>query len=77
MGHLQNSRQSYFPLDRCRTVVFDKTGTLTEGNFSVVNECWLRDADDAEQKEIWDIVGAIQAHSTHPIGAALVQHASG
>ena len=47
------------------TVIFDKTGTLTEGAFSVVS------ASD----EALSSAAAIEAHSEHPIGKAIVREA--
>jgi P-type Cu2+ transporter len=46
-------------------LVFDKTGTLTEGRLRVV--AWEGD------RKLEPIVAAIEAHSAHPIAAALVR----
>ena len=58
-------------LERTRTidtVVFDKTGTLTKGEMSVTNVSAGRATDEAE---VLRRAGAVEAHSEHPIGAAI------
>ena len=45
------------------TVLFDKTGTLTEGMFSVTS---------ASSDEALVLAAAVEAHSEHPIGKAIV-----
>ena len=60
-------------LERTRgitTVVFDKTGTLTKGEMSVTDV--VSDADDAG---LLALAGAVEAHSEHPIGAAIRERA--
>ena len=59
-------------LERTReitTVVFDKTGTLTRGQMSVTDVV----ADD--ETEVLTLAGSIEAHSEHPIGAAIRERA--
>ncbi|MDQ3620003.1 MAG: copper-translocating P-type ATPase, partial [Actinomycetota bacterium] len=56
-------------LERTRaitTVVFDKTGTLTKGEMSVTDV--ISDGDEAG---LVALAGAVEAHSEHPIGAAI------
>ena len=48
------------------TVVFDKTGTLTEGTFSVTS---------SSSDEALALAAAVEAHSEHPIGKAIVLEA--
>ena len=48
------------------TVVFDKTGTLTEGIFSVTS---------SSSNEVLAVAAAVEAHSEHPIGKAIVLEA--
>lgn len=50
------------------TVLFDKTGTLTEGKFSVVS---------ATSDEVLALAAAVEAHSEHPIGKAILREATG
>jgi len=64
-GFLVKRRLSLEAARTITTVVFDKTGTLTEGSFSVVS------ASD----EALVAAAAIEAHSEHPIGKAIVHEA--
>lgn len=48
-------------------VLFDKTGTLTKGEFGVV----------AASDEALALAAAVEAHSEHPIGKAIVEEAMG
>lgn len=57
-------------LERTReitTVVFDKTGTLTRGEMSVTDVV----PSAVEKEELLRFAGAVEAHSEHPIGAAI------
>lgn len=57
-------------LERTRgitTVVFDKTGTLTRGEMSVTDVV----PAGVDEDELLRFVGAVEAHSEHPIGAAI------
>ena len=47
------------------TIVLDKTGTLTEGRMSLVE--WAGDA------AALDLAAALEAHSNHPVAAAIVR----
>ena len=61
-------------LERTRaitTVVFDKTGTLTRGEMSLTDVV----AVGADEADVVALAGAVEAHSEHPIGAA-VTHAA-
>lgn len=49
------------------TVVFDKTGTLTEGRFQVVSVA----ARGVAESELLRIAAHGEAHSTHPLAAAI------
>ncbi len=51
-------------------VVMDKTGTLTEGVFKVQEV----KSQGIEEAELLKITAAIESHSTHPIGLAIVAH---
>ncbi|MQA99712.1 MAG: heavy metal translocating P-type ATPase [Actinobacteria bacterium] len=55
-------------LERTRditTIVFDKTGTLTRGEMSVT------DVEPVDEDDVLGFAGAVEAHSEHPIGAAI------
>lgn len=54
------------------TVVFDKTGTLTTGRLQVVKVV-ARDGETSDR--ILVLASSLEAHSTHPIGIAIVQAA--
>ena len=51
-------------------IIMDKTGTLTQGKMSVVEV-----VTTITQPELWQIVDALEAGSTHPIATSLRQHA--
>lgn len=51
------------------TIVTDKTGTLTEGRFKV---SMVEAADGYTSEEVIKYAAAVEAGSTHPIGAAIV-----
>jgi len=56
-------------LERTRditTVVFDKTGTLTRGEMTVTDVVTFGDEDEFLRR-----AGGVEAHSEHPIGAAI------
>ena len=51
-------------------IIMDKTGTLTDGRMSVVEVF-----SEIEPTELWQIVDALEASSTHPIATSLRTHA--
>jgi len=51
-------------------VVFDKTGTLTKGEFGVSGITTF----SGNEKNLLQIAGAIESHSSHVIGMAIVDH---
>lgn len=51
-------------------VVFDKTGTLTKGEFGVTNV----EIFEGNKKALLSIAGAIESHSSHMIGMAIVTY---
>jgi len=51
-------------------VVFDKTGTLTKGDFGVTGVHIF----SGDEKKLLQIAGAIESHSSHVIGMAIVDH---
>ncbi len=63
-------------LERTRTidtVIFDKTGTLTNGQMAVT-EVVAAEGVDTRRVLLW--AGAVEAHSEHPIGAAIRERAA-
>jgi Cd2+/Zn2+-exporting ATPase len=59
-------------LGRIQVIAFDKTGTLTQGRFEVVG-CEGQGTLDADR--VHALLGAIEARSSHPLAAALADHA--
>lgn len=51
-------------------VVFDKTGTLTKGEFGVTDIVTL----SGNREKLLEIAGAIESHSSHVIGLAVVDY---
>ena len=49
------------------TIVFDKTGTLTYGKLKIAE---IKNYSNLEEKKLLQLVGSIEAKSTHPIGKA-------
>ena len=55
------------------TIVFDKTGTLTYGKLKISE---IINYSDTENSELLQMVGSIEAKSTHPIGKAFTDYLS-
>ena len=55
-------------LAACDTVAFDKTGTLTEGVFAVTN---VSPTNEFDKDTVLRTAAAAEAHSTHPLAAAI------
>ena len=53
------------------TVVFDKTGTLTYGKLKIAE---VINYSSLKEEKLIQIVGSIEAKSTHPIGVAFVEY---
>ncbi len=62
-------------LGNLRAIAFDKTGTLTQGKPEVSQYLVKPDLEDEKQK-ILQIVAAIEKHSNHPLGQAIVRFAT-
>jgi len=73
-GLLTVRSHSLETLARSTHVVFDKTGTLTHGTPAVTATQVL---SDRERDALLDIAAALEAHSEHPAGKALVRAAPG
>lgn len=56
---------------KVNTVVMDKTGTLTQGVFKVQKI----ETTGIEKTELLRLAAALEQHSTHPVGKALIAHA--
>lgn len=57
---------------RLNVLVMDKTGTLTEGKPEVVAlKCW----PDFQVNELLTLAAALESHSEHPLGKAIVRYA--
>ncbi len=56
---------------KTNTVVFDKTGTLTYGTLKVSG---IINYSDLEEKKLLQLVGSLEAKSTHPIGKAFLDY---
>ncbi|MBS3760863.1 MAG: cation-translocating P-type ATPase, partial [Halodesulfurarchaeum sp.] len=54
------------------TIAFDKTGTLTKGDLSVTD---VLTVGMTENTSVLQMAGALEQRSTHPIGAAILEHA--
>lgn len=53
------------------TVVFDKTGTLTYGTLKIAK---VINYSDLEEKDLLQLVGSLEAKSTHPISKAFLDY---
>ena len=58
-------------MTKVNVVVMDKTGTLTKGDFKVQQVV----AHDFDENELVNIAAALEKHTTHPVGKAIVQYA--
>ena len=57
---------------KVNTVVFDKTGTLTEGKPKVTD---ILTMEGYKENDTLQIAGALELHSEHPLGEAIVEEA--
>ena len=60
-------------MNEVTTVVFDKTGTLTEGKPKVIQ---VKQLSAIGENDLIRMAASIEKHSTHPLGAAIVQRAN-
>jgi len=60
-------------MNEVTTVVFDKTGTLTEGKPKVIQ---VKQLSTIGENDLIRMAASIEKHSTHPLGAAIVQLAN-
>jgi len=59
--------------EKLDTVVLDKTGTVTEGRPEVTDILFGAEAD---REQVLSMAAAIEAHSEHPVAAAIVEYCS-
>lgn len=57
--------------EKIDTIVFDKTGTLTYGKLKIAK---IFNYSKYEEKELLQLIGSIEAKSTHPISKAFVDY---
>ncbi len=72
MGILVRNAEALEKLPRVNTVFFDKTGTLTLGEPRVVHFELL---DSAVEREVLELVQAVEERSNHPLARAIVDYA--
>ncbi len=56
---------------KVNTIVFDKTGTLTYGKLKIAQ---LINYSDTKDEKLLQLIGSIEAKSTHPIGKAFTDY---
>lgn len=72
MGILVKDGQSLEEANKVKAIVFDKTGTLTKGKPEVTEVVAIK---NLSEKEILRLAAAVEIHSEHPIGKAIVEKA--
>ncbi|MFI2487886.1 heavy metal translocating P-type ATPase [Promicromonospora kroppenstedtii] len=68
-GVVIRSGQAFEQLGTVRTVAFDKTGTLTRGKPEVVA---VETTGEHDRDQVLAVAAGLEAHSTHPLAAAIV-----
>jgi Cu2+-exporting ATPase len=71
-GLLVRNRNSFESARNIDVVVFDKTGTLTRGEFGVEKINVINEKFDED--DIASLAGAVEKHSEHPIGEAILAY---
>lgn len=72
LGILIKSGEALEKAHKVNTVVFDKTGTLTEGKPKVTD---ILTMEGYKENDTLQIAGALELHSEHPLGEAIVEEA--
>lgn len=72
LGILIKSGEALEKVHKVNTVVFDKTGTLTEGKPKVTD---ILTKEGYKENDTLQIAGALELHSEHPLGEAIVEEA--
>ncbi len=70
LGVLIKSGEALEKAHKVNTIVFDKTGTITEGKPKVTDVIIF---NEMREDEILKIAGALEEHSEHPLGEAIVE----
>ncbi len=74
LGVLIRNAESLENMRSIDVVVFDKTGTITEGKPTVTDVVPL---SGYRAEDVLRAAGAVEKHSEHPLGRAIVTHAAG
>lgn len=72
LGILIKSGEALEKAHKVNAVVFDKTGTLTEGKPRVTD---ILTMEGYKENDTLQIAGALEQHSEHPLGEAIVEEA--
>lgn len=72
LGILIKSGEALEKAHKVNSVVFDKTGTITEGKPKVTDIISL---EGYEENDMLQIAAALELHSEHPLGEAIVEEA--
>lgn len=72
LGVLIKSGEALEKAHKVNTIVFDKTGTITEGKPEVTDIIIF---NEMSENEILSLAGALEEHSEHPLGEAIVEAA--
>ncbi|WP_291256203.1 copper-translocating P-type ATPase, partial [Fusobacterium sp.] len=70
LGVLIKSGEALEKAHKVNTIVFDKTGTITEGKPKVTD---ILIFNGMSENEILGLAGALEEHSEHPLGEAIVE----
>lgn len=70
-GILVKKSETLENAQKVNTIVFDKTGTLTYGKLKIAE---IINYSDINNEKLLQIVGSIEAKSTHPIGKAFTDY---
>ncbi len=70
-GFLVKEGDALERLSSVKRVAFDKTGTITKGTPEVKQVCSI--LQDISEKELFKIAAAVEKHSEHPLGKAIVR----
>ncbi|MEV0534510.1 heavy metal translocating P-type ATPase [Kitasatospora sp. NPDC050463] len=72
LGVLVRGPEVLESLRRIDTVVLDKTGTLTTGRTELTDLTVVDGVDGVDADEVLRLAGAVEHHSEHPVGRAVV-----